>query len=100
MAAARTVIEKRGRLDITVNSAGHGEHGDFMLTEPPTVRQRELYEFMVKLNLVGSYDVGRISAYEMTKNPPNEYGERGIILSVINNCEMVRASSFRLSAPE
>jgi NAD(P)-dependent dehydrogenase (short-subunit alcohol dehydrogenase family) len=81
-AAAKTVLDKWGRLDIAINSAGRAGLGDFMLTQPPTAEQREDFEYVVKLNLVGSYDVGRIAAYAMSKNQPNEHGERGVIILI------------------
>jgi NAD(P)-dependent dehydrogenase (short-subunit alcohol dehydrogenase family) len=81
-AASKVLIDKWGRLDISVNSAGRGDINDFHVTEPPTVKQREIYEYIIKLNLIGSYDVGRISAYHMSKNEPNENGERGVIIFI------------------
>lgn len=81
-AAAQIVIKKWDKLDIAINSAGRAGTGDFMLNEPPTVQQREDFEYVAKLNLFGSYDVGRIAAYEMSKNQPNEHGERGVIILI------------------
>lgn len=47
-AAAKTVIEKWGRIDIAVNSAGRAGSGDFMINKAPTTEQREDYEYVVK----------------------------------------------------
>ena len=80
--AGQILIDKWGRIDIVVNSAGRGGVGDFYIKKPPTAEQREIFDYIVKLNLYGSYDVARIAMHEMTHNEPNEHGERGVVIFI------------------
>ncbi|HWQ75626.1 MAG TPA: SDR family oxidoreductase, partial [Syntrophomonas sp.] len=36
----------------------------------------------INIDLIGAYDVARLAGYEMTKNQPNELGERGNIIQI------------------
>lgn len=40
------------------------------------------FEWLVKLNLIGTYNVASKAAFEMTTNEPNDIGERGVIVNV------------------
>lgn len=41
----------------------------------------ESFNRVININLIGSFNVLRLAAAEMTKNEPNEGGERGVIIS-------------------
>lgn len=77
-ALARAVREF-GRVDICINCAGIGsaqktvhKHGAHDLAT---------FEKVIKVNLIGSFNVLRLCAEIMQKNEPNESGERGVIIN-------------------
>ena len=41
----------------------------------------ELFEKAIKVNLIGTFNVIRLTAFAMEKNEPNEDGERGVIIN-------------------
>jgi len=40
------------------------------------------FEKVIRINLIGAFNVARLAAAEMLKNPPAESGERGLIVNV------------------
>lgn len=76
---------KFGKLDINVNCAGLGVS---ILTfnpkkDNPEARYHslELFQKLVRTNLVGTFNVTRLSAFAMKDNPLNSSGERGCIIN-------------------
>ena len=72
-------MEKYGSIQGVVNCAGLGtatrvvgKKGVFPLDE---------FNFVVQVNLVGTFNVIRLAAAAMTTNEPNEHGERGVIVN-------------------
>jgi NAD(P)-dependent dehydrogenase (short-subunit alcohol dehydrogenase family) len=43
---------------------------------------RELFTFVIEVNLIGLFDVTRWAALAMSRNEPNEDGERGVVINV------------------
>jgi NAD(P)-dependent dehydrogenase (short-subunit alcohol dehydrogenase family) len=41
----------------------------------------DMFKQTIAVNLVGTFDVCRLAAFEMIKNVPNENGERGVIIN-------------------
>lgn len=74
------VKEKWGGLHILVNSAANGVQ--YPMITPDGPGPLEPFVKQIRTNLIGAYDVARLSAYEMTKNEPNERGERGVIIQI------------------
>ena len=75
-AAAR---ERHGPARIAVNCAGVGTAGRIVGREGPL--PLEAFQRVVEVNLIGSFNVMRLAAAEMTALEPLAEGERGIIIS-------------------
>lgn len=78
-AAINGAVEKYGSIQGVVNCAGLGtatrivgKKGVFPLDE---------FNFVVQVNLVGTFNVIRLAAAAMATNEPNEHGERGVIVN-------------------
>ncbi|WP_339198764.1 3-hydroxyacyl-CoA dehydrogenase [Solibacillus sp. FSL R5-0449] len=72
-------VEKYGSIQGVVNCAGLGtstrvvgRKGIFPLDE---------FNFIIQVNLVGTFNVIRLAAAAMMTNEPNEHGERGVIVN-------------------
>lgn len=77
--AIDTALEKYGSIHGVVNCAGLGtstrvvgKKGIFPLDE---------FNFVVQVNLVGTFNVIRLVAAAMVNNEPNDYGEKGVIVN-------------------
>ncbi len=75
-AAAR---ERHGPARIAVNCAGVGTAGRIVGREGPL--PLEAFQRVVEVNLIGSFNVMRLAAAEMSALEPLAEGERGIIIS-------------------
>ncbi|MFT3901287.1 MAG: SDR family NAD(P)-dependent oxidoreductase [Gordonia sp. (in: high G+C Gram-positive bacteria)] len=82
-AAVNAAVEL-GPLRAVVNSAGIGwaqrtigKDGEFA-----SAHNLDLYKKVIAINLVGTFDVVRLAATAMSKNEPNESGERGAIVNL------------------
>ena len=84
-AAVNLCIEKFKQVDILVNCAGTGM---IMKTVGKTgPHDLGVFKQIVDINLIGTFDFIRLAAFKMQDNPPNEDGERGVII----NCASVAA---------
>ncbi|HHW61316.1 MAG TPA: 3-hydroxyacyl-CoA dehydrogenase [Syntrophomonadaceae bacterium] len=79
-AAVKTAVDKFGKLDILVNAAGIGSASRTIGKDGPT--NLDWFKMVVDINLIGTFDMIRLAAWEMSKNEPNEKGERGVIINV------------------
>ena len=75
---AHAVAEMRG-ITAVVNCAG-------IVTGAKTVGSKgpfplDAFQRTIDINLVGAFNVARLAAVEMSKNAPNEDGERGVIVN-------------------
>ncbi|MBE0618223.1 MAG: SDR family NAD(P)-dependent oxidoreductase [Proteobacteria bacterium] len=77
-AVARTV-SSFGRLNLAVNCAGIVNPGKLLGRNGPL--SLAAYEMVLRVNLVGSFNVLRLAAEQMVRNEPNEEGERGVVVS-------------------
>ncbi|MDQ3986989.1 MAG: 3-hydroxyacyl-CoA dehydrogenase [Actinomycetota bacterium] len=78
-AAIEAAVETFGGLHITVNCAGVGFPGRVLTREgDPTDLDR--FELVVRVNLVGTFNVIRLAAAEMAKQEPQDE-ERGVIVN-------------------
>lgn len=100
-AAVKALIDKWGRIDVLYANAGGGVP-TWCIPMVPTPESfaglatggelewvydmsngpgsLELFVEDIKINLIGNFDAGRLAAWEMAKNEPNEDGERGVII--------------------
>lgn len=79
-AAVALAVEKFGRIDILLNTAGIASAAKIIGKEGPTVL--EWYKMVIDINLIGTFDMMRLAAWEMSKNNPNPKGEKGVIVNV------------------
>jgi 3-hydroxyacyl-CoA dehydrogenase / 3-hydroxy-2-methylbutyryl-CoA dehydrogenase len=80
-AAVDAVIEHFGRVDLTVNCAGVADAGR-VLARDGSMFPLETYEKVVRINLIGLFDVVRNAARVMSSNEPDADGCRGVIVNV------------------
>jgi 3-hydroxyacyl-CoA dehydrogenase/3-hydroxy-2-methylbutyryl-CoA dehydrogenase len=70
-----------GGIDILVNAAGVvAAHR--VVTRSGELFPLELFEWVLRVNLIGAFDVVRRTAGVMAQNEPGENGERGVIVNV------------------
>jgi NAD(P)-dependent dehydrogenase (short-subunit alcohol dehydrogenase family) len=78
-AAVAGAVEAFGGLHLNVNCAGVGFPGR-VLTREGRANDLERYEFVVRVNLIGTFNVLRLAAEQMAAQEP-ESGERGVIIN-------------------
>jgi len=80
MEAIDKVISDFGAIHICNNYAGIGPAMKTIGKKGP--HTLELYQKVLQVNLVGTFNVARLVAEQMAKNEPmNEYGSRGVIIN-------------------
>jgi NAD(P)-dependent dehydrogenase (short-subunit alcohol dehydrogenase family) len=77
--ALADAVEAHGGLHVAVNTAGGGTSRRIISREGPL----PLADFraLIELNLIGTFNLNRLQAWHMSKNEPNEDGERGVIVN-------------------
>lgn len=80
-AAIQSAGEKWGRIDGCINCAGVGM-GQSVVSRKGKPHSMEKFEFIIRLNLIGTFSVLSKCAAWMCKNEPDENGERGTIINV------------------
>jgi NAD(P)-dependent dehydrogenase (short-subunit alcohol dehydrogenase family) len=78
-AAISHANETMGGITLAVNCAGIATAGRTLGREGPW--PSELFNRVIQVNLVGSYNVTKEAAAFMVNNEPNEDGERGVVIS-------------------
>lgn len=79
-AAVAAVMERFGAIHVNVNCAGIGAAARTIGKEGPMALN--MFNFVIQVNLVGTFNTLRLCATEMAKNEPvNEDGERGVIVN-------------------
>ncbi len=68
-----------GRIDVAVNCAGIGGARRVIGKEGPV--ELEWFERIVRVNLIGTFNVTRLAAAAMAGNEPGEDGERGVVVN-------------------
>jgi NAD(P)-dependent dehydrogenase (short-subunit alcohol dehydrogenase family) len=69
-----------GTLRVVVNCAGSGMAGR-TVDRKGEPHDFATFEWVIKLNLIGTFNVSRLGAAQMAKNEPNADGERGVIVN-------------------
>lgn len=77
--AIHTVVEAFGGLNVVVNCAGIAWAGRTVSKDAP--HALDLFETVIKINLIGTFNVIRLTAFRMAQNTPDENGERGVIIN-------------------
>ena len=78
IAAIKQARDKHGAARILINCAGIGKGGRIVGREGPM--PLALFEGIIKVNLVGTFNALRLAATDMSTLPPLEANERGIIV--------------------
>ena len=78
-AAVALAVTSFGGLHGVINAAGVGPAAKVLGKNGP--HSLELFEKTVRVNLVGTFNVIRLAAAQMSKNTPDETGERGVIIN-------------------
>lgn len=81
-AAIDLVVAEWGGLNVAVNTVGIGVA--LRTTSKNSPHPLDVFEEVVRINLVGSFNVLRLCATAMVNNPPDAYGERGVILNALD----------------
>ena len=68
-----------GTVHIAVNCAGIGRASRTISKDGP--HPLDLFNKVVQVNLIGTFNVIRLAAAQMAKNSPNQGGERGVIIN-------------------
>jgi 3-hydroxyacyl-CoA dehydrogenase / 3-hydroxy-2-methylbutyryl-CoA dehydrogenase len=78
-AAIARAVAKFGTAHIAVNCAGIGRAMRTVTKEGP--HSLDLFNRVVQVNLIGTFNAIRLAANQMVKNNPNADGERGVIVN-------------------
>lgn len=77
--AIASATERFGTVHIAVNCAGIGRAQRTISKDGP--HSLDLFNKVVQVNLIGTFNVIRLAAAQMAKNSPNSEGERGVIIN-------------------
>ena len=78
-AALAMAAQEFGGLNVVVNCAGVGLAVRTTSSRGP--HPLDLFETVIRVNLIGTFNVIRLAATEMARNSPGENGERGVIIN-------------------
>jgi NAD(P)-dependent dehydrogenase (short-subunit alcohol dehydrogenase family) len=78
-AAVALALKEFGGLQVLVNCAGIGVAERTLGKDAPHDLQR--FTRVISINLIGSFNMIRLGAFEMAKAAPNAAGERGVIVN-------------------
>jgi NAD(P)-dependent dehydrogenase (short-subunit alcohol dehydrogenase family) len=78
-AAVKQTMERFGAIHVAVNCAGTGAAMRTVTKSGPM--PLGIFAKVIEINLIGTFNVLRLAAAEMAKNPPNGEGERGVIVN-------------------
>jgi NAD(P)-dependent dehydrogenase (short-subunit alcohol dehydrogenase family) len=77
--AVKAAVDAFGALHICVNCAGIGDPQRVVSKEGPADLER--FKKVINVNLIGTFNVARLAAWEMSRNQPGADGERGVIIN-------------------
>ncbi len=78
-AAIERAVGQFGRINVAVNAAGIANPGRVIGKKGPLDLKQ--FELLLKVNLIGTFNVIRLAAMKMTGNEPNVEKERGVIVN-------------------
>lgn len=77
--AVKAAVAAFGALHICVNCAGIGDPQRLVSKEGPADLER--FNKVIRVNLIGTFNIARLAAWEMSHNQPGPDGERGVIVN-------------------
>ncbi len=77
--AVRKAIDSVSPLHVAINCAGIGPAQRTVGKEGPAAL--EWFATVIRVNLIGTFNVARLAAWAMSANHPDEGGERGVIIN-------------------
>ncbi len=77
--AIQRAVETFGSINTVVNCAGVGDPGKVLSKKAPL--PLAAFERVIRINLVGTFNVIRLGVARMAENALNEEGERGVIIN-------------------
>ncbi len=77
--AIQLALETFGAVHFAVNCAGIGDPQKILGKDGPASLER--FCRVIKVNLIGTFNVARLAAAAMARNAPNDNGERGVIVN-------------------
>ena len=77
--AMDAAVSKFGSLQILVNCAGISPAGRTLSKSGP--HDIDKFKKVIAVNLIGTFDAARLAAAKMAQNEPNEWGERGVMVT-------------------
>ncbi len=78
-AAIAATVKQFGTVHIAVNCAGVGMAMRTITRDG--AHPLDMFAKAIEVNLIGTFNVIRLAAWQMSKNTPNEEGERGLIVN-------------------
>ena len=78
-AAVQATQDRFGSLQILINCAGIGMA--LRTTSKNGPHPLDVFETVIRINLIGTFNMIRIAAVSMARNEPNPEGERGVIVN-------------------
>ncbi len=77
--AIKKTLDAFGKVNVVINCAGVGDPAKALSKKGPM--PLSLFNRVVQINLVGTFNVIRLALEQMVKNEPNEDGEKGVIIN-------------------
>ena len=77
--AVERAVGDAGPIHAAINCAGIAPAHRTITKEGPA--PLEWFERVIRINLIGTFNVARIAAQSMSRNDPDENGERGVIIN-------------------
>jgi NAD(P)-dependent dehydrogenase (short-subunit alcohol dehydrogenase family) len=77
--AVDAALEAFGALHFCVNCAGIGDPQKILDKDGPADLER--FSRVIRVNLIGTFNVARLAAWVIARNAPDEEGERGVIVN-------------------
>lgn len=78
-AAVQAAVQAFGGLQVLVNCAGVGTPAKMLGKDGPL--KLEVFDRIIQINLVGTFNMMRLAAAAMATNTPNADGERGLLVN-------------------
>ncbi|MDR3567202.1 MAG: SDR family NAD(P)-dependent oxidoreductase [Syntrophobacteraceae bacterium] len=79
LSAIAKAVEAFGAINTVINCAGVGDPGKVLSKKGPL--PLAAFERIVRINLVGTFNVTRLAVAQMVNNSYNDEGERGVIIN-------------------